>query len=187
MLKNKKSKDVYEDIDDDSVAVGRSFLPGIVVLIVGIAFLGMNLLNVEFDSFPWPLYIIIPGGLLLIPAWQLGPDDPPGRAAVLARIGAILMMIGLVTAFVEVVDHYESWAYAWTLVPVASIAARMFANRFEPDSSIFQTGPRLIRILLAAFVVLAIFFELVIFNGYGRWWPVLLVAVGGYLLVNPRR
>jgi len=98
-----------------------------------------------------------------------------------------LIMIGLVTAFVEVVDNYESWAYAWTLVPVASIVGRMFANRFDPDNDIFDKGPKMIRFWLAAFVALAFFFELVIFSGHGRWWPILLVAIGIYLLINPRK
>lgn len=180
-----KTKEMFEE--DGTSGVRGSVWPGIVVMLAGLALLGMNMLNLEVHSVPWPLYIIIPGALLLIPAVQLDPDEPTERATILARIGAVLVMIGLVTAFVEVVDHYESWAYAWTLVPIASIVGRMYANRFNPDHSIHQKGPQWIRILLMVFVGLALFFEMVVFSGHGRWWPILLVAVGVYLLLNPRR
>jgi hypothetical protein len=188
MVKSKEPKELYADDSDGKVGGSNAAaLLGIVAILAGIVLLGANLLNVQMDTIPWPLYIIIPGVVLLFLGAQVGPGEPTERATWMARIGASLIVIGSLTAFVEVVDHYESWAYGWTLIPVASIAARMFVNRYNPDHPIHQSGPRTIRILLIAFVGLALFFELMIFSGNGRWWPLLLVAAGVYLLLTPRR
>lgn len=165
-------------------SLDQSVLMGTLLIVAGIIILAANLLNVQFDGSYWPLYII-GSGLFLF--WAAHWGDPSTSISWLAGAGAVLSTIGLLLAFMEWVDHYESWAYAWTLLPAAAVAGHMYANRFDPTNWAHKNGAKIIRGLIVAFIVLAIIFEGFIFNGYGRWWPVLLIFLGLYLLVSSRR
>jgi len=184
--KSEKPNRMKSDMKHDELLTTGSAWPGLLLVVVGIGLLVINLFQLQIPGEIWPFYIVSLGGLLLLPSIGIS-DGADGRMVRLAGIGSALIVIGLVSFLAELVDHYESWAYAWTLIPSAVIAGRMFARRGSDDSAFMQRGRRSIQILLLAFVGLAIFFELFIFNGYGRWWPILLIAAGAFLLLNPRR
>lgn len=184
--KSEKPNSIKSDMKDKELLATGSAWPGVLLVLVGIGLLVTNLFQFQIPGELWPFYIVGFGGLLLLPSLGIS-DGADGRMVRLAGIGGAFIVIGLVSFFAEMVDHYESWAYAWTLVPSAVIAGRMFARRGSDDPAFMQRSRRSIQILLLAFVGLALFFELFIFNGYGRWWPILLIVGGAFLLLNPRR
>ncbi len=134
-----------------------------------------------------PLFFIVaPGLLLLWPAYS-STAEKRSPFSFLAIPGAILAATGLLLAVMGLTDHYGSWAYAWTLLPAAAVGGAMYMSRFDPDHAIHRTGHKVVRALIVAFMVLAIFFELFAFHGLGAWWPLMLIAAGAYLWLRDKR
>jgi hypothetical protein len=60
----------------------------------------------------WPFFVIVPGlGLL-----GLGLATPGRLGEVLATVGGVVTMVGLVLLVQNATDRFETWAYAWALV-----------------------------------------------------------------------
>lgn len=142
---------------------------------------GFNLIDVL-----WPGFIIAPGVLLMMPAHQ-STEQHRSRAAILAIPGAILATIGLLLFAMNITDHFEAWAYSWTLVLAAVPAAVMYMRRFDPTDRIHQRGYRLIRGLFLLFLGLAGLFEIIVFENFNPVLPVLMIGFGIYLLRKQRR
>jgi hypothetical protein len=162
-------------------------LPRLALILIGagLLFLATNLLPFTVVDIIWPLFVIGPGLLLLMPAYKSTPEAPQSLAF-LAVPGAFLVGLGLMLATMSLTDHWESWAYAWTLLPVAALGGALYMKRHQPESSVHERGHQIVRALVIAFMGLAMFFELFIFPGRGEWWPVLLIGAGIYLFVKQR-
>ena len=152
---------------------------------VGLFFLAANLFPFAIANLLWPLFIIGPGLLLLWPAYKSTPESPH-TLGFLAVPGAFFVGLGLLLATMNISNHWESWAYAWTLLPVAIVAGIMYMKRHETDSRVHVRGRRIVRALVIAFMALAVLFEMFIFTGMGEWWPLLLIGAGIYLFVKQR-
>lgn len=157
----------------------------LVLIGAGLFFLAANLFPFTVFGVIWPLFIIGPGLLLLWPAYKATPEAPQ-TLAFLAVPGAFLVCLGLLLATMNISHHWESWAYAWTLLPAASVAGALYMKRHQPESRLHERGHRLIRALVIAFMGLAMLFELFIFPGLTEWWPLLLIGAGVYLFVKQR-
>jgi hypothetical protein len=132
------------------------------------------------------LFMVTPGLLLLWPAHR-STAEARSSFGFLAVPGAVLATSGVIMAVMGVTHHYGSWAYAWTLLPAAAVGGAMYMKRFEPDHDIHRAGHKIVRALILAFMALAVFFELFAFHGMGAWWPLLLIAAGGYLWLRDKR
>jgi hypothetical protein len=102
-----------------------SIVLGLLLIGAGLAFLLLQVYAIElpFDlgRVGWPLYVIVPGVVLLL----VGLTLPDGPGIGLAVAGSIVATIGLVLAYQSAADHYSSWAYAWALVGPAAVGAGM--------------------------------------------------------------
>jgi hypothetical protein len=86
-------------------------LGGLLVLL-GIAVLVGQALQLDLGRVGWPLFVIVPGlGLL-----GLGLATPGRLGEVLATVGGVVTMAGLVLLVQNAADRFDTWAYAWTLV-----------------------------------------------------------------------
>ena len=179
---------VYKAQAKAELAGHRASPPRLALVLIGagLFFLAANLFPFVFFGLLWPLFIIGPGLLLLWPAYQATAESPRSLAF-LAVPGAFLVGLGLLLGMMNLTDHWESWAYAWTLLPVAAIAGAIYMKRHRPESRIHKHGHRLIRALVVAFMGLALFFELFVFTGREEWWPLLLIGAGVYLFVKQRK
>jgi hypothetical protein len=139
------------------------------------------------DSLWAPVFFLVAPGLLLL--WPAHRSTAEARSSLgfLAIPGAVLLATGVLLAVMAVTYHYDSWAYAWTLLPAAAVGGAMYMKRYDPDHAIHRTGHKLVRVLILTFMVLAILFELFVFRGLGAWWPLILVAAGAYLWLRERR
>jgi hypothetical protein len=89
-----------------------SIVLGVILVVAGLlAVLGRQL-DVDIVAIGWPLFVLIPGILLL--AGSLFVGGRPGIG--LAIPGGIVTMTGLVLAFQNATDTFQTWAYAWALV-----------------------------------------------------------------------
>ena len=96
---------------------------GVFLVPVGLATLVLQRTGVDVSPWlggsGWTLYVIVPGlGLLMAAVGTTG-----GWAKGLTVAGAILTTVGLTLLYQDQTDHYASWAYAWTLIPIAVGAA----------------------------------------------------------------
>ena len=124
----------------------------------------------------WPLFIVALGVLLLILALVFGAPDMAVPAAIIGGIGGLLY-------WQNSTGNWESWAYAWTLIPgfiglgviLSGIIGRNLKQRL-------QGGVILIFVSAVMFSVFGSFLggpDLL-----GAYWPVLLILLGVLLLVR---
>ena len=159
---------------------------GAILIVVGGAFLVTNLTGFSFDA-AWPLFVIVPGLVLLGASFTARSEAGVG----LAIAGSIVTTVGLVLAVQEATGMYATWAYAWALVAPGSVGAGMFLyGTFTERADLRRDGLRVAGVGLALFIGFALFFEGVIgLSGDGQpplegLLPIALIALGAILVVG---
>lgn len=165
----------------DLISVAPLLLVG-----AGVAILLANLFHIHLIDILWPAFVIGPGLLMLWPAYQSTPESRSAWSF-LAIPGAMAVALGVLLFLMNLVDHFESMAYAWTLVLAAGAQGYAYMKRFEESGQAADKAYRFVRTMLLAFMGLATVFELFIFRSLGDWWPLLLIGLGAYMYVKSRR
>ncbi len=160
---------------------------GVLLILVGLAFLVGQFLDINLGRLAWPLFIIVPGVAAYMAALAM-PEDP-GKG--LSAVGSIITMVGLVLLYQNTFDHFESWAYAWALVAPTSLGLGWIGyGLIRGNRETLDEGLRVAGVGLVIFLVAASFFELVIgISGFRlAWaedlWPILLIVLGLILMVR---
>ena len=159
---------------------------GAVLVALGLLLFVPQAFGFDFGHYGWPLFIILPG-LAMLGAFALG-----GRgAAGLAVPGCVVTMVGLLLAIQNTFDIWQTWAYAWGLI-VASVGLglRLMGERLGQPRPVV-VGTYLLEGGVFAFVVFAVFFELIVGLSSigagavrGMLGPALLILAGLYLLLR---
>ncbi|HEX5013517.1 MAG TPA: hypothetical protein VFV72_05085 [Candidatus Limnocylindrales bacterium] len=163
-------------------------LLGAVALVLGVIAFALEQLSVDVASWlggsGWTLFIIVPGVVLLVASIVL--DEDPAKATSIA--GAVVTTVGLLLLYQDQTAHYESWAYAWTLIP-AAVGLALVANglRFHRADHV-SVGVRLAAAFGVLFVAGIWYFETIFRTNEAPFdlaenWPVALIILGGVLLV----
>lgn len=139
---------------------------GAILLAVGVVLLLGQQLNVELGDLAWPVYVVAPGLVLL----AFGLTQANGSGLTVA--GSIVTIVGLVLAYQNATDHWESWAYAWALVgPGGSGLGMLLYGVRSSNRSMANAGFWQVLGALGLFVVGFLFFEGLI-GISGRRFPV---------------
>jgi hypothetical protein len=154
---------------------------GLILILIGAWFLAIQVfpnLRVWFNvRFSWPLIIIGVGVLLLLIGLLAGEPGMAVPACIVGGIGGLLY-------YQNLTGNWESWAYAWTLIPgfvgAGVILSGLLGNR--PKRSL-GSGLNLIVISLVLFLVFAAFLGGP--NVFGPFWPLLIILLGLWLIVRP--
>jgi peptidoglycan/LPS O-acetylase OafA/YrhL len=97
-------------------------------------------------------------------------------AAVVGGIGGLLY-------WQNTTGDWESWAYAWTLIPgFAGVGTLLAGLLGETPRISFRHGMTLILVSLVMFGVFAAIFGKA--GVFGPYWPVLIILLGVWLLVR---
>ena len=163
----------------------RSQVAGIVLVVLGgLLLLGQGL---DMGEFAWPLFIIVPGLVLVGGAiWEAK------RFSVLAIPGSIVSAVGLILLVQNATGRFESWAYAWALLLVAIGIGQVIQGTPTNKEAAMKSGLGTVRVGLILFAVFAVFFEFFIFGEglntvLGRYiLPLLLVGAGAFILAQPQ-
>jgi hypothetical protein len=151
----------------------QTALGGLLVLLGLVVVLGQAL-DLDLGWVGWPFFVIAPGLALL----GLGLATPGRPGEVLAMIGGLVTVNGLVLGVQNATDRFDTWAYAWTLVLLAGPGiGRWLVGVVRGRRDLAAGGGRLIAAGLVGFLVLAVVFEVVVGIG-GRGYD----APGGYAL-----
>ena len=167
---------------------GATFIGlGVLLIVLGGLFFAGQVIGFDLGRLGWPIFVIIPG--LAVSGAGLVVGGGTGER--ITPLGGAVAMVGLILFYQNVTDHFESWAYAWTLVfPTAIGLGQMVYGSLKRREDMAATGRRLALTGVALFLVGAFFFELVVgISGIGFGLdrfalPLLLVILGILLLVG---
>jgi hypothetical protein len=169
--------------------VGGDTALGALLVVLGIAVVVGQAYDLDLGRVAWPVFVVVPGLALL----GLGLAASGRPASVLATAGGVVTMTGLVLAVQNATDRFETWAYAWALVFLAGGGAgRWLLGALRGRGDLVDSGRWLVGAGLAAFVVLAVFFEVVIGFGDGprvsgsRYVLAALLILAGLALLGRR-
>jgi hypothetical protein len=158
-----------------------SIIIGTILIVVGLLFLVVQFFpGLAFDldiGRQWPLVVVSVGVLLILGALFGSPS--------LAIPGTIVSGIGGILYVQNITGTWGSWAYVWTLIPgfvgIGMILAGLLGQRRH---SSWREGSRLLLISFVMFLIFGAFFNGL--GGLGRYWPVVLIGLGLWMLL-PRR
>lgn len=161
---------------------------GSVVLVIGVIAYFLEMTSVDVASWlggsGWTLFIIGPGLALLVAAAFLRD----GAALTASTAGAVVTTVGALLLYQDQSDRYETWAYAWALIPGAvGIALAVHGLRFNrPD--LVSVGTRMVALFGVLLIAGLWFFETIFQTdqppfALGDNWPIALIALGGVLFV----
>jgi len=153
-----------------------SLAGGLVLVLLGALFLAVQWVPGLQLWFSWPLIIIGIGVLLLIVGLLTGVPAMAMPACIVGGIGGLLY-------WQNATGNWESWAYAWTLIPGFVGVGMVLSGLLGGDTrQTVRGGGWLILISLVLFAVFASFFGAL--GLVGRYWPVLLIGLGLLVLAQ---
>jgi hypothetical protein len=123
----------------------------------------------------WPLIVVGAGAALFVIG--LAADIPA-----LAVPACIVGGVGCLLYWQNATGHWESWSYAWALIPGFVGIGIILAALAEGRARDLAGGAWLIFISLVLFAVFGSFLGGV--SVFGPYWPVLLIVLGLALLVR---
>ncbi len=156
---------------------------GVLLILLGTAFLAFQLVPalrawVEAVNWArgWPLIVVGMGAFLLLLGLVSGEPGMAVPACIVGGIGGLLL-------WQNATGEWQSWAYAWTLIPgfvgVGTLLSGLLGGTLRRD---FGTGAWLV---LVSLILFGIFASLL---GGPQWlvgyWPVLLILLGLVLFVR---
>ena len=164
----------------------QSAFPAFALIGVGVALLLAYLFDIRLMDFFWPSFIIAPGLLLMWPAHKSTADEQ-SKFAFLAVPGAMIATVGLLLFAMNLTDHFEAWAYSWTLLIAAAAGGVMYVTRYDENEPLQQRSYKLIRVMSMVFIGLALFFEIIVFENFNPLMSLGMIGFGFYLLLQNKR
>ena len=153
---------------------------GLVLIVIGILFLVDRATDIDLADAGWPLFIIVPGVLLL--GWGVTMTGREGAG--LAVGGAITTIVGVILAVQNATGLWATWAYAWALVGPGGAGVGLLAYGLtHRDQEMIRNGLGSLGTGLALFFGFGLFFEGVIGLSGTPFLstdvgPIVLIAVG---------
>jgi hypothetical protein len=150
------------------------------LILIGGLFLAMQLMPELSDQFwsyfDWPFVIIGVGACLLIFGLLAGAPGMAVPAAIVAGLGGIF-------AYQNATGDWTSWSYIWSLIPgFVGLGVMLSALLGDGGREGFRSGLTMVFISAVLFLIFSSIFGA---NPLGAWWPVLLIVLGIWLLIQP--
>jgi hypothetical protein len=174
--------------------LGAEAALGGLLLLLGIVILLGQAFEVDLGRVGWPFFVLVPGLALL----GLGLTADGRLGVVLATVGGVVTMTGLVLLIQNATDRFETWAYAWTLVALVGPGiGRWLLGFLRGRHELAASGGWLMAVGLVAFLIGAVFFEVVIgiggrdgaadgYGAIGRYTLAALLILAGLVLLGRR-
>jgi len=154
---------------------------GLLLILLGLLFLAYQFLPQQFTwlriEITWPLIVVGVGLFLFIFGLLVGAPGMAVPASIVGGIGGLLYWQNLT-------NNWDSWAYAWTLIPgfvgVGIILTGLLGEGRLRDA--IESGGTLVLISMVLFAIFGSFLGGLAL--LGNWWPLLLILVGLIVLVR---
>jgi hypothetical protein len=161
---------------------------GVVLITLGGVFLFATSVGAAWAQTGWPIFIIVPG-LGLFAVAVLGGKSWSG----LAVPASIVTTVGVILWCQNAFDLWQTWAYAWALIPTAMGFGLWLHGRMSGRPDLQRQGRPMLITGTVLFVGFAAFFEgLLNLSGLGTTigmryaLPALLIALGAWLVIVRR-
>jgi hypothetical protein len=177
---------IYKAQEASKMQVREINWPAFGLIGAGLFLLAATIFDFHVMAVLWPMFVIGPGLLLLMPTYK-STGDHQSSFSFLAVPGAAVTAVGILLFIMNLAGHFEAWAYSWPLVIAAGVWGIGYAKRFNPESRDHETVQKLIRWSVYAFMGLAVFFEIVIFENFNPLFSLALIGYGVYLLAKKKR
>jgi hypothetical protein len=152
---------------------------GVLLILLGIWFLLVQLVpglgNIARIELSWP-FIVMGVGLFLLIFGLLANE--PGMAIPACIVGGI----GGILYWQNLTGNWESWAFAWTLIPgfvgVGILLSGLLEGRLR---SVWSSASSLLLISFFMFLIFGSLFGDLPFSDY---WPILIILFGVWLFIR---
>lgn len=152
---------------------------GFLLILAGAWFLAVQLipqLNWFWSLMAWPVIIIGVAVFLLLLGLILRAPGMAIPACVVGGIGGMLY-------WQNATGNWESWAYAWPLIPsFVGIGLMLMTALGGGNRETFRVGAWMTIISLTVYAIFGAFFGASVLGSY---WPVLLILLGLWVLIQP--
>lgn len=162
-----------------------SFTFGFLLILLGAWFLTVQFVPQIGDWFmqfaDWPMWVIGPGLIFILAGLISGVTD-------LMIPGSIISGVGLILYYQNVTGDWQSWSYMWALIIVAVGVGVFLAHLFRGEvRKAFSEGGSPIMTGLIMFLIFGSIFRATFGQSpiLGDYWPLLLIALGLWVLVKP--
>ena len=157
-----------------------SLVAGLILILLGVWFMAGQFvpeLRAWMDiEYSWPLIIVGVGVFLLVFGLLIGAPAMAVPACIVGGIGGLLY-------WQNATGNWESWAYAWTLIPGFVGVGIVLSGLFGGETR--QAVPGGAWLILISLVLFTIFGSFLGGLGWlGPYWPILLIALGLLVLVR---
>jgi hypothetical protein len=133
-----------------------SVVLGIILIVVGAIFFIDRVTDLDIARFGWPLFVVVPGILLLVAGLSMPGNDGSG----LAVAGSITTVVGVILAIQNATGLWATWAYAWALVgPGGAGLGLVLHGLVHRRGDEVTGGARSVGVALAMFAAFGLFFE----------------------------
>ena len=156
-----------------------SLVWGIILIVLGGAFLVYQLFPDLFGGFRWPWIFFALGGVFVIASLV-------GRVGGMMVPGVILLGLGGIFLYQDTTGNWDSWAYVWTLMPGLAGLGMLIGGLY--DAELAKARPVSLMLVIGSLIAFAIFggfFGLE--PGLLRFWPVLIILLGIFVLFRALR
>jgi hypothetical protein len=156
-----------------------ALIGGAVLVAIGLLSLAGQVFRNFNWGFFWPFIVIGIGALFFVAMFAGGK-----QTAGFAIPGSIVGGIGLVLLFQNIMNHWGSMSYFWTLIIMFVGEGIYIMGVYGGDVNHKKSGMGVMKVGLILFVIFGTFFEM-IFSGFSNTlFPILLILLGGYLFLS---
>jgi hypothetical protein len=156
-----------------------ALIAGTLLILFGLMALAGRLFQTLNWGFLWPFAIVGLGALFFVAMFAGGKQASP-----FAIPGSIVSGIGLVLLFQNIVQHWESMSYFWTLIILFVGVGIYIMGWYGGDENQKRSGFRVMKIGFVLFIIFGAFFEMIFSSFSNLLFPVLLILLGVYLVVT---
>ena len=163
---------------------------GSTIILVGLLLLLGRVVDLDLGAL-WPLFVLVPGVVILISGLAASPGGS-GTAATVT--GSQLTALGLLLLFQNLTGWWQTWAYGWALVWPTSIGlGLMVRGTLSGDGESARSGRKTALTGLGLFLVGFVFFEGILNisgSSLGRFGdyalPAVLIGAGLFVMFRRR-
>ena len=150
---------------------------GMVLILFGAWFLAVQFVPDlrAWSSGNWPLSIIAVGVLLFLVGVVTGAYGMSVPAAIVGGIGGLLY-------WQNATGDWESWAYAWSLIPGFVGVGVLLTGLFERSREALTGSVVLIFISLVLYSIFGSFLGAP--NAILQYWPILIIGLGFWIMLR---
>jgi hypothetical protein len=156
-----------------------TLIAGTLLIVAGLMALAGHFFNISIWGVLWPFAIIGLGALFFIIMLTGGK-----QTAAFAIPGSIISGLGLIFLFQNITGHWESMSYFWTLIILLVGLGIYIMGIYGGEENQKHAGLRLMKIGFILFIIFGAFFEMLFSSFNNILFPLLLILLGIYLVVN---